>query len=84
MKITPIDAARLTDKASAHEYLAFSLGFPAHYGKNLDALADCLSELPRDRAIIVINANNATEYAERVIDVLVEILGSSNRVFVVK
>ena len=84
MKITPIDAARLTDKASAHEYLAFSLGFPAHYGKNLDALADCLSEFPRDRAVIVMNANSVAQYAERVIDVFIEILGSSNRVFVVK
>ena len=84
MKITPIDAARLTDKASAHEYLAFSLGFPAHYGKNLDALADCLSELPRDRAVIVMNANSVAQYAERVIDVFIEILGSSNRVFIVK
>lgn len=84
MIITSIDAARLTDKASAHEYIAFSLGFPAHYGKNLDALADCLSELPRDRAVIVMNAKGATEYAERVIDVFVEILGASGRVFIVK
>lgn len=84
MIITPIDAARLTDKTSAHEYIAFSLGFPAHYGKNLDALADCLSEFPRDRAVIVMNANGATEYAERVIDVFVEILSTSGRVFIVK
>ncbi len=84
MIITPIDATHLTDKQSAHEYLALSLDFPAHYGKNLDALADCLCEFPRDRAVVVMNANDATDYAERVIDVLTEILGSSGRVFIVK
>ncbi len=84
MKITPIDVTYLTNKQSAHEYLASALDFPTHYGKNLDALADCLSELPRDRAVIVMNANSVAQYAERVIDVFIEILGSSNRVFVVK
>ena len=84
MKITPIDTTFLTDKQSAHAYLASMLDFPGHYGKNLDALADCLSELPRDRAVIVMNSRHATEYAKSVIDVLAEILAPTGRIFILK
>lgn len=30
---------------AVHEAFAKELGFPAHYGKNLDALHDCLGEI---------------------------------------
>ena len=30
---------------AVHEAFAKELGFPAHYGKNLDALFDCLGEI---------------------------------------
>ena len=40
-----IDARRLTDPAGLHAALAEAFGFPASYGKNLDALVDCLSGL---------------------------------------
>ena len=46
MKEYIIDCAMMTDKTAAHEYLAQVLEFPEYYGKNLDALYDCLSELP--------------------------------------
>lgn len=40
-----LDCERLRCRYSAHEYLQDALGFPAYYGKNLDALFDCLTEL---------------------------------------
>ncbi len=40
-----LDCARLTERRSAHDYLAESLSFPGCYGKNLDALCDCLGDL---------------------------------------
>jgi hypothetical protein len=43
--ILRIDARRLTDAAGLHETLSAAFGFPPSYGKNLDALVDCLTYL---------------------------------------
>ena len=40
-----LDCENLRCRRAAHEYLRDALGFPAYYGKNLDALFDCLTEL---------------------------------------
>ena len=39
-----ITADRCLYREALHEYLQKALGFPAHYGRNLSALADCLAE----------------------------------------
>ena len=43
MKIE-LDFSEIKTQAELHKYLASQLNLPAHYGKNLDALWDCLSE----------------------------------------
>lgn len=40
-----LDLSKMTRRIPAHEYLQKKLDFPDYYGKNLDALSDCLSEL---------------------------------------
>ena len=40
-----LDCEKLSCRRSAHEYLQDALDLPAYYGKNLDALFDCLTEL---------------------------------------
>jgi hypothetical protein len=40
-----VDAFQFTDRAAFHAHLADAFGFPPSYGKNLDALVDCLSGL---------------------------------------
>lgn len=40
-----LDCQKLSCRLPAHKYLQEALGFPKYYGKNLDALFDCLTEL---------------------------------------
>ena len=40
-----LDCTKMTDREAAHEYIAKVLGFPEYYGKNLDALFDCLTDM---------------------------------------
>ncbi len=43
-----MDAKLLTEKKDIHAYIKKTLGFPDYYGMNLDALYDCLNEMPAD------------------------------------
>ena len=45
MKIVILDAKKMLEKVKMHEYLAKKFDLPEHYGKNLDALFDCLCEI---------------------------------------
>lgn len=47
-----LNCENLSQRKQAHVYLAQMLPFPEYYGKNLDALFDCLTEL-RDCTIIL-------------------------------
>ena len=40
-----LDCKNLAQRGQAHQYLARMLELPDYYGKNLDALFDCLTEL---------------------------------------
>ena len=52
MRYITIDCSGITDKAGFHAAVAEALDFPAHYGKNLDALHDCLTELSDTQLVI--------------------------------
>lgn len=45
MKKVILNCENLIERKQAHQYLAEMLEFPEYYGKNLDALFDCLMEL---------------------------------------
>lgn len=47
-----IDARRLVDAAGLHTALGEALGFANGYGKNLDALVDCLTSLDNPKAAL--------------------------------
>lgn len=47
-----LDCREMLGKKKAHAYLAEQLSFPPYYGKNLDALYDCLREMPRTHIIL--------------------------------
>ena len=52
MKQITLDGNVLADAAKVHDYLIEMLEFPEYYGKNLDALHDCLTDL-EDVEIII-------------------------------
>jgi RNAse (barnase) inhibitor barstar len=45
MPIVRIDARRIHDSDTLHSVFAESLGFPAFYGRNMNAWIDCMSYL---------------------------------------
>lgn len=55
---TEIFLSRRFSKKELHEELADKLGFPEYYGKNLDSLYDCLSEIKSLNADIYISSEN--------------------------
>ena len=46
--------AALEERDDLHELLAEGLGFPNHYGRNLDELNDCLSEVSDPSLVSVV------------------------------
>lgn len=45
MKNVSLDAKKMVEKEKMHDYLAKKFDLPEHYGRNLDALFDCLCEI---------------------------------------
>lgn len=60
-----LDASRMDGRRNAHEYLKEMLALPDYYGNNLDALYDCLTELPQTQVAFE-NTDNAPEYFKKV------------------
>lgn len=55
MRTIVIDGQFMTSKENAHNYLAKRLSFPDYYGKNLDALHDCLLDISTKTDIVFYN-----------------------------
>ena len=53
MRTITLDLERMTSVPALHKYLRSALALPAHYGANLDALYDCLTEIVEPTQIIV-------------------------------
>ena len=53
MRTITLDLERMTSVTALHKYLHSALALPAHYGANLDALYDCLTEIAAPTQLIV-------------------------------
>ena len=61
--ICHIDCSDITQPKELHRKLAHFLEFPDWYGHNLDALFDCLTELPSPTQVYFSNWNTAAPWA---------------------
>ena len=60
MKSVILDAKKLVEKEKMHEYFAKKFDLPEYYGRNLDALFDCLCEI-NEPTLIKLKNENALE-----------------------
>ena len=65
MKKVIIDGSKIESRADMHEVLAKGLEFPEWYGKNLDALYDCLTDISEDCEIVIENDEKLRNVLER-------------------
>ena len=72
MREITIDCRRLQERTAVHAYLQEVLDLPLYYGKNLDALADCLSELHEVRLTVLHPEAVPTGYGHKILQVLME------------
>ena len=75
---------KMTSREVLHTYLAKKLAFPAYYGKNLDALHDCLCERSTPLHITVTYADRLKEklgdYGETLLRVLQDVTEENERI----
>ena len=64
MKNVSLDAKKMLEKEKMHEYFAKKFDLPEYYGKNLDALFDCLCEI-NEPTLIKLKNENALDSATK-------------------
>lgn len=55
MKTVTLDCRGFLPRSALHKAFADALSFPDHYGNNLDALHDCLTSLPEETDLTLLN-----------------------------
>ena len=63
MKRIVLDLRAFDDRGQAHAYIQEQLQLPEHYGKNLDALHDCLTDIREDTGIVLYLPENMERFA---------------------
>lgn len=53
--------AAFEERDELHDFLAQELSLPAYYGRNLDALADCLGDISEPTLIGVVRTRNTAD-----------------------
>lgn len=61
MKEVTIDCRGFVPRSDLHKAFADALAFPDHYGNNLDALHDCLTDIGEETRIRLLHWQDAEE-----------------------
>lgn len=71
MNVYLLDGKDMTSREVAYHVIQEQMKLPEFFGHNLDALYDCLSELPKETAIVIVNETrlrfNLEEYGEKIL-----------------
>ena len=70
-----LDGEKLTDRESLHDVFADVLHFPDWYGRNLDALFDCLTDLNEETELVFCNVGLLEEKLGSYLGLLIKTLG---------
>lgn len=69
MKHYILDFRKVKSLDEAHLVMMVSFDFPLYYGRNLDALNDCLSEMVIENKVFIITDKNAFKGFNKIIKV---------------
>lgn len=61
-----LDGRLMIGREAAHDHLQERLPLPDYYGRNLDALYDCLAEISQPMTIILEHADHLDAYGIRI------------------
>lgn len=59
--LVKIDCTSIADRTALHEALTQALSLPGYYGKNLDALFDCLTDIEEPTEICLVGYDTLCE-----------------------
>jgi len=62
MKTCVLDGQEIDSREALHDKLETSLALPCWYGRNLDALYDCLTEMPEEAHIRILHGEALKEH----------------------
>ena len=62
MRVVILDGSQFTNQEVFHEIVAQQLDFPHYYGKNLDALWDCLTEVDLPMKLVWRNFSDSQKF----------------------
>lgn len=78
MRICTLDGNSITDKKTLHDILAAALQLPDWYGRNLDALYDCLTDMKEEVEILILNAENLEAHLGAYARSLANVIGKAS------
>ncbi len=79
MRTIVLDGQYMTSKEDTHNYLAQRLCFPNYYGKNLDALHDCLLDISEQTNIVFYNTEALNLALELYASIMIQVFMNASQ-----
>ncbi len=88
MRYITLDFGNVADREGLHWLLFSEMHFPEHYGANLDALWDCLSEISRETTLDLVNLKQLKttlgSYADKFLITLEQATASNPKLHIIQ